>query len=199
MNFWSNGNGFSHVPFPLHSHASKRGFCCSLSAVPVERAPSGIDTNELMPKVGTLRTGKKCCCINVVRIVGAPTLSGAVRERITRDFNGRCLGVIEIEQILAEITKDYISRGFITTCACLPQQGLSNGRLEIMMFEGVTDKIMLEDSGCDSIRLENVFLSATGLLNLRDFKQGIEQVNRLSSNNAVLGIQSGASTVVIRN
>lgn len=173
------------------------------SAVPVERAPSGIDTNELLPRIDLPGEGKKCHDINVIRISGAPHLSAPVHEQILRDFSGRCLGVTEIEQILAEITKDYISRGFITTRAYLPQQHLGSGRLEILVLEGAIEKIQLDDGGSESIRLESVFPSAGELFNLRDFEQGIEQVNKLSSNDAVLDIQPGdkpgASTVVIRN
>lgn len=173
------------------------------SALPPERAPAGIDTRELQPRVDASAAGKKCHEISIVRIDGAPNLSPQVREQIVRDYSNRCLGVVEIEQILAEITRDYISRGYITTRAYLPQQDLSRGTLEILVLEGVVDKILLEDGGSDSIRLGGVFPAERSLLNLRDFEQGIEQVNKLSSNNATMDVQPGAapgaSTVVIRN
>lgn len=173
------------------------------SAVPSERAPSGIDTRELLPKVDASAAGRKCHEIGIIRIAGAPNLSSEVREQIVRDFSGRCLGVVEIEQILAEVTRDYIGRGYITTRAYLPQQDLSSGTLEILVLEGVVEKIMLEDGERESIRLGTVFPAERALFNLRDFEQGIEQVNKLSSNNASMDIQpgeeAGASRVVIRN
>ncbi|MET0962207.1 MAG: ShlB/FhaC/HecB family hemolysin secretion/activation protein [Noviherbaspirillum sp.] len=71
------------------------------------------------------------------------------------------------------------------------------------MVEGTVGKIELEDGGKDSIRPGLVFPAEGELFNLRDFEQGIEQVNRLSSNNACLDIQPGdapgASRVLIQN
>lgn len=173
------------------------------SAIPQERAPSGIDTRELLPRVDASAAGTQCHDIRIVSITSAPNLSADVREQITRNFTGRCLGVVEIEQILAEITRDYISRGFVTTRAYLPQQDLSSGKLEILVMEGVIEKITLEDGGKGSIHMGNVFPSESALFNLRDFEQGIDQVNRLSSNNATLDIQpgkeAGASRILIKN
>lgn len=173
------------------------------SVLPAERVPTGIDTRELLPKVDASAAGKKCHDISHINISGAPNLSTEMREQIERDFSGRCLGVVEIEQILAEVTRDYMARGYITTRAYLPQQDLSKGILEILVLEGVVDKIMLEDDEHGSIRLGTVFPRAGQIMNLRDFEQGIEQVNKLSSNNAVMDVQpgqtAGASAIVIRN
>lgn len=173
------------------------------SALPQDRTPSGIDTRTLEPKVDASAAGKKCHDIGSIVITGAPNLSPLVREQIDAQFAGRCLGVNEIERILAEVTRDYVSRGYVTTRAYLPQQDLSKGRLEITVLEGVVEKIMLEDGGKDSIRLGSVFPGERELLNLRDLEQGIEQVNKLSSNNASMDIQpgeqAGTSRVVIRN
>ena len=172
-------------------------------AVPTDRAPSGLDTRALEPKVDASSVGKKCHEISTIRITGSPNLTPDVQRQIVQDFSGRCLGVTEIEQILAEITRDYIARGYVTTRAYLPQQDLSKGTLEITVLEGVVEKIMLEDGEKGSIRLGTVFPETGELLNLRDLEQGIEQVSKLSSNNATMDIQPGAkpgeSTVVIRN
>lgn len=168
-----------------------------------ERAPSGIDTRALMPRIDASGVGPKCRTIHEIVISGGPNQSRTLQRDIAERFSGRCLGVGEIEQILGAVTRDYIERGYITTRAYLPQQDLAGGRLQITVVEGVIDRILLEDGGKNSIRLGNVFPPAGGLLNLRDFEQGIDQVNRLSSNEATLDIQPGdrpgASTVVIRN
>lgn len=169
-----------------------------------ERAPSGLDTKDFLPKVdGSVPRGP-CRNIQTVAISGAAHLSAASRERVLREFSGRCIGVTEIEQILAEITKDYVERGFITSRAYLPPQDMTTGTLEIQVVEGVIQDIQINDGGLKSIRPFNAFPAKTGeLLNLRDLEQGIDQVNRLSSNSAQLDIkpgdQPGASTVVINN
>ena len=164
----------------------------------------GLDTRQLQPKITIPELGAICRTIRVVNISSAPNLSAAMRQRITDEFTGRCLNVADIERILGEITKFYIDRGFITTRAYLPQQDLSSGQLEILVIEGVIEKIMINDGGANSVSIGNVFPRREGgLLNLRDLEQGIDQINRLPSNNAKLDIQpgnaTGGSVVVINN
>lgn len=164
----------------------------------------GMDTKSLQPKIVVPDIGAPCREIKVITINGAPHLAAAERQRITDEFTGRCLNVGDIERILAEITKNYIDRGFITTRAYLAPQDLSKGHLEILVIEGVVEKIMIDDGNAKSIAIANVFPGIeNNVLNLRDLEQGIDQINRLSSNNAKLDIQPGekpgTSTVVVHN
>jgi hemolysin activation/secretion protein len=119
-------------------------------------------------------------------------------------FVGRCLGVTEIEEILGEITRAYILKGYVAARAYLPAQNLSSGRLEIVVVEGAVSSIRIEDGGKNSISKGNAFPGVEGrVMNLRDLEQGIDQINRLASNNAQLDIQpgdqAGESVIVIRN
>lgn len=157
-----------------------------------------------MPKVDGSAMGRVCRDIKTLSIKGADGLSPAIRQQVMQDFSGRCIGVAEIEEILAKITADYVQRGFITTRAYLPQQDLASGKLEILVVEGVIGEILINDGERKSIQPFNAFPAGAGdLLNLRDLEQGVDQINRLSSNNAQLDIrpgeQAGASTVVINN
>ncbi len=156
-----------------------------------------------VPAVDASAAGPSCHRIDDIVISGAAHLSPSLRTDIGSRHAGGCLGVREIEQILAAITRDYIARGYITTRAYLPSQDLSRGRLEILVVEGVVGEVELQDGGKRSIRPGLVFPAEGNLFNLRDLEQGIEQVNRLSSNNARLDIQPGdvpgASRVVIHN
>ncbi len=164
----------------------------------------GMDTRSLQPKIEVPAIGASCRTIQRVEINGAPNLSATVRQRIIDEFTGRCLSVSDIERILAEVTKNYIDRGYITTRAYLPPQDLRTGRLEILVIEGVVEKIMIDDNGARSISIGNVFPGVEhDVLDLRALEQGIDQINRLASNNARLDIQPGekpgTSTVVVHN
>lgn len=164
----------------------------------------GLDTKQLQPKIEVPALGAPCRPIKTLAIKGATHLSDSVRMHITSEFSGRCLDVGDIERILADITKHYIDRGFITTRAYLPQQDLSTGILEILVVEGILEKITIEDGNAGSISIGNVFPGMEGkLLNLRDLEQGIDQINRLASNNAQLDVQPGdkpgTSRVLVRN
>ena len=171
------------------------------AAKPRERTEPGIDTSRLHPQVDASGAGPRCHDIDVIVIHGAPHLSPAVRAGIEATYSHRCLGVAEIEAILGLITKDYVVRGYVTTRAYLPAQDLGRKQLEILVIEGRLGALKVDDGA--RINPWNVFPPAGGLLNLRDIEQGIDQVNRLSSNNATLDIQPGSapgeSTVVIHN
>lgn len=173
-------------------------------ARPPERAPEGIDTRSLAPKPDASSAGSGCHVIREIVIVGARRLDASVPEMLKARFVGRCLGVAEIEEILGEITRAYILKGYVAARAYLPAQNLSSGRLEIMVVEGAVSSIRIEDGGRSSISKGNVFPGIEGrALNLRDLEQGIDQINRLASNNAQLDIlpgdKAGESVIVIRN
>jgi hemolysin activation/secretion protein len=174
------------------------------SAVPEASEAFGRDTKEFIPEKVAAPSGGICHDIDQIDIKSAPNLSPEVRTSVLAKHSGQCLGVKEISEILGAISEDYISRGFITTKAYLPQQNLSFGKLDILVLEGTIEALVLEDEGQQSIRLGNAFpVEVGGLLNLRDLEQGIDQANRLSSNNAKLdivpGVEKGASRVVIIN
>ena len=163
---------------------------CNRAAGRADNTPAGI-----FPCAGTEKQ---------ITINGAPNLPAAERQRIADEFGDRCTDVGDIERILAEITRNYIARGFITTRAYLPPQDLSAGHLEILVIEGVVGKILIDDGNANSISIGNVFPGVEhGILDLRALEQGIDQINRLASNNAQLDIQPGEapgeSTVVVHN
>lgn len=173
-------------------------------SLPPERSSQGIDTRSLVPKPDASSAGAGCHVIREIVITGAARLDASVPAMLKSRFVGRCLGVAEIEEILGEITKAYILKGYITARAYLPAQNLSSGRLEIVVVEGAVSSIRIEDGGKGSVSKANAFPGIEGqVLNLRDLEQGIDQINRLASNNAVLDIQPGdkpgESVIVIRN
>lgn len=164
----------------------------------------GIDTKTLQPKIEVPAIGTSCRTISNVVINNAPNLTPSVRRRIADEFSGRCLNAGDIERVMAEITKDYIDRGYITARAYLPSQDLSKGHLKILVVEGVLGEITIDDDNANSVSVNNVFPNLEGnLFNLRDIEQGVDQINRLSSNNAKIDIQPGekpgVSNLVVHN
>jgi hemolysin activation/secretion protein len=170
---------------------------------PASRPPEGADLKALAPKADASKAGQGCHEIRAVRILGGDQMMLSDQQRITDPFAQRCLGVSDIEQLLGAITKYYIDRGFITTRAYLPAQDLSTGQLDIQVIEGRIEKIILEDGDRRSLRPGTLLPREGALLNLRDIEQGIDQANKLASNNATLDIQPGqlpgGSVVVIKN
>ncbi|UST52565.1 ShlB/FhaC/HecB family hemolysin secretion/activation protein (plasmid) [Comamonadaceae bacterium OTU4NAUVB1] len=171
------------------------------------RAPStqpGADLRDVRPQVNVPDIGVACRDIRTVRIDGAEHLPADVARRIETDFAGRCLGVGELEAVLAQITKRYIDRGLITTRAYLPAQDLRTGTLQINVIEGRIEAYRVDGPRAASVWPRGVFPATPGeLLDLRDLEQGIDQINRLASSRAVLDIQPGSrpgdSVVVVKN
>lgn len=164
----------------------------------------GMDTDALIPEVSVPEIGAPCRDIDVITISNSPNMSESFREKIDEQFTGRCLNVSDIERILGEITKHYIDRGYVTTRAYLAPQDLTKGHLTILVIEGLIEQIDVQDGGASSVSPKLVFPAADSeLLNLRDLEQGIDQINRLASNNARLDIQPGEkpgqSRVVVQN
>ncbi|HWV10284.1 MAG TPA: ShlB/FhaC/HecB family hemolysin secretion/activation protein [Pseudomonas sp.] len=138
------------------------------------------------------RESTVCRDIDTVEIVNATLLSERVRRDIQESYQGRCLGVAEIEQLLADVTAAYMSRGYVAARAYLPGQDLSQGKLVIEVEEGRLERIDINDGDKRSISPGNVYPGKVGEpLNLRDLEQALDQINRLASNNATMEILPG--------
>lgn len=165
------------------------------------KPPAHLDAPLVEPKV---RPAGPCRDIREIQVRGATLLSQSAIKEITDRFRMRCLGVSDIEMLLADLTNAYIRAGYATVRAYLPQQDLTTGTLEVLVIEGRIEKILIEDGNKDSVSIGNVAPGVVGRpLNLRDFEQALDQLNRLASNNAAFEIQPGSETgdsiVVIRN
>ncbi len=165
-------------------------------------APSGASLKT--PNVVKTEPVGPCREIQEIVINGADHLSKTTIKHIVEAYQGRCLAANDIEVLLTQITGAYFSRGYITSRAYLPAQDLKTGKLTITVVEGVVERYQIEGPAASRIWPYGVFPSSSGsLLNLRDIEQGIDQINRASSNNARLDIQPGSkageSIVVVQN
>ncbi|HTK84372.1 MAG TPA: ShlB/FhaC/HecB family hemolysin secretion/activation protein [Patescibacteria group bacterium] len=147
--------------------------------------------------------GSGCRLITRIELKDTVHMSKAEMESLVSSYAGRCLGVDDIQNLLSAITAFYVKKGFVTTRVYLPAQDLTKGTLQIKVVEGRVSDIRL-DNGTGIDHLCNIFPNDIGEdLNLRDYEQGIDQLNRLLSNNTTMDIQPGAnpgeSIVIIKN
>ncbi len=148
--------------------------------------------------------GEGCRNIQHINIIDAPHMSARKKSAILKKFENHCLGVDEIQSLMGEVTAYYIDKGYATTRAYLPQQDMSGGTLTIQVVEGKVEKIRLKEGDKGSLLIPGVFPWVQGdVLNIRDIEQGLDQINRLSSNNATMDIVPGAkvgeSIIVVNN
>lgn len=159
-------------------------------------------TTLTIPNV-TASTEKDAVCFPIQRLVfhGADALSTAERNTIQQRYQNRCLDLATIHNAVKETTNAYLTRGFITSQAYLQEQDLSGGTLIISVSEGKIEAIRMEGETPLAIRM--AFPGLEGhRLNLRDIEQGMEQLNRLPSQQVAIDIQpgkhAGSSIVYLR-
>ena len=165
----------------------------------------GVDASRLMPKVEEPDFGGKCHDIGDIRIEGSTLLPPATLSAINNSYAKRCLGSEEVGDLMAELTKFYIDKGYITTRVYLPRQDLSSGTLRLTVVEGTIEGYTLQQEGREAnLSVRGAFPSGPGdILNLRDLEQGLEQLNSLQSNRVSMnlepGSQPGQSKVALNN
>ena len=147
----------------------------------------------------------RCFFIKTINLEGASALSKPIRQTLVKPYLNKCLGVSSLNHILRVITGFYIEKGWVTSRAYLPQQDLSSGHLNIVIVEGLLEK--LSTVGVRGITRREIDLTFPGrerqLLNLREIEQMVDQLNRLPSHNVQMeltpGLEVGGSIVQVKN
>lgn len=169
-------------------------------ANPRPKAPAA--SEESQPDDESSQKQTQCFNVNKLVIDGITLWSPERLNKFVQPYIGQCISTTQINQILKDITNQYVEEGYSTTRAYLPEQDLSSGDLHILVLEGVINEIKLDGS---NVNLDTAFPNKAGKpFNLRDFEQGIDQIRRLSSNASVTmdivpSERPGYSDVVIKN
>ncbi|EJF77024.1 Hemolysin transporter protein shlB precursor [Candidatus Bartonella washoeensis] len=143
-------------------------------------------------------TGKTCLLIKSIEFVGAQLISHADLHDAISLWEGRCLGIAEINKVLKAVTKLYMKRGYIAVRAYLPEQDLSGGHLKIVVVEGVIEDIILDGHKVERRFQEEIITAFPNLIgkpvNLRSIEQGLDQINRLFSRQATINLGAGGNS-----
>lgn len=127
----------------------------------------------------------RCFDINNIDLQNADHLPENQTTLIIDTYLNRCLSLKAINQLLKKLTSLYIEAGYITSRVYIPKQNLSTGGLILIAIEGKIDSLDLTNA--PKISQHTAFPALeNSLLNLRDIEQGIEQINRLTSNQVTL-------------
>ncbi len=136
-------------------------------------------------------SGGTCIVVKSIVFKGAKVLPLDEIKTATNAYAGQCIGIGGIQEIIRIATNHFIDKGYITTRVVIPPQDLSDGTLEFQVVEGYTEKI-LPGKSADAINLSTAFPGLEGaILNIRDIEQGLDQINRLASNNARMRLLPG--------
>ncbi len=168
----------------------------------MDKPPSSEDLR--LPEVPEAAPDAPCVEVKSIELSGVTLLSQKEIAALTSPYIGRCLTLSDANNLVRDVTNAYIDKGYATTRAAIPEQDLSTGNLTIKVVEGTIEAIEFKNNDGRNRELKGAFPGLAGeLLNLRDIEQGLDQMNRLPSNNAKMeflpGSEAGATKVVIEN
>ncbi len=148
----------------------------------------------------------QCFRINKINFSSNKILTNRQAKFLTEEYLGKCLTISQVSGIAKKLGDYLINNGFVTSRVAIPSQSLAGGVLQININESYLEKITFnDDSFLD--KTQKVFAfgfdNEKEILNIEKIDRGIDQINRLGSNNAVVKILPGnienGSIVAIEN
>jgi len=168
--------------------------------------PDGVAGRESRAPGGGEKSAGPCFNISRVEIEGAASLSAIAVGKVTKRYDNRCVGVADITTLLKAITDLYLDKGFVTSRAYVPPQDIAGtGLLRLVVVEGTISDIYLNGQPAErNGSFATAFPDVKGeVANIRDIEQGLDQINRLSSNDAktsmLPGKEDGTSILNVEN
>ncbi|MEK7345364.1 MAG: ShlB/FhaC/HecB family hemolysin secretion/activation protein [Pseudomonadota bacterium] len=168
-----------------------------------QKAPSGSNLNVQGATPSKLRKADGSCPeLKRIQFKGSKLIDEWELEVFEAPFLGYCITPELASQVLASATNFYLTRGFITSRAYLPNQNLKAGVLDVVISEGqVADVVVKAEK---PLNVGTVFVKDPDLgLNIRDLEQAVDQMNAVPGNNVVMavlpGTQEQTSQVIFNN
>lgn len=163
-------------------------------------AESGIDVPE--SDVFGAREDTNCFDIENIVVEGVTAFRRGRVQSVIDANSSDCMGQIAIGRLAEAIQNLYTEAGYITTQALIPGQDLSTGTLTLAVVEGVVETMPVNGELTRPAYVSWAFPVREGdILNLRNIERGVDNMNRLSSQNAdvqlVAGQEVGGSIVAI--
>ncbi|MBC2658695.1 ShlB/FhaC/HecB family hemolysin secretion/activation protein [Pseudomonas sp. MSSRFD41] len=145
----------------------------------------------------------RCWPLSGTRIGGVSLFSKTRLNDSIKPYVAPCMGVNQINQLLAALTRLYVEAGYIASRPYLTSAPAAGHSLDILVEEGYVEAIELADQSLP-VSLRGAFPGVLGKpLNLRDLEQGLDQLNRLRSLDLTAdiapGSQPGASRIILRS
>lgn len=172
-----------------------------------QATPRGATTQGAEQSTPLKQTAKgPCFSIDSVKVEGVTLLSPQALAPKLDAYQNKCIGLSDINVLLKDITNLYMDAGYITSRVYVPEQDIAKTRiLRLVAAEGSLSDIYLNGKPADYPGLLGT--AFPGLrdkpVNIRDVEQGLDQINRLSSNNAktkmLPGKEPGASILNVEN
>jgi hemolysin activation/secretion protein len=112
-------------------------------------------------------------------------------QKIIRTFENKELSKNDLKELQNKITSLYFDKGYVSSNPAIDFSEIDNEILMINIVEGKIDNFEF-DSQKKNNKKSELFMAfpllKNEILNIRDIEQGLEQINRLKSNNATMNI-----------
>ncbi len=168
------------------------------------RAAPSVKLEQTGPEAGAAKG--PCFSISHVNVEGVSLLSKAALDPVLAPYRNKCIGLADINVLLKDLTNLYMDAGYITSRVYVPEQDIAGTKvLRLVAAEGTLSDIYLNGQPAEYPGLlATAFPGMKGrAVNIRDVEQGLDQINRLSSNNAktsmLPGREPGASILNVEN
>ena len=168
-----------------------------------QKAPSGNNLNVQGAAAGKLiKADGSCPALKRIKFTGSKLIDEWELEVFEAPFLGYCITPELASQVLAAATNFYLTRGFITSRAYLPNQNLKQGVLDVVIAEGQVADVVVKSE--KPLNVGTAFVKDPDLgLNIRDLEQAVDQMNAVPGNNVVMAVSPGSqeqtSQVVFTN
>lgn len=164
----------------------------SLRAATLRGAQSGTATADQAPASAS----GPCFSVDNVAVDGVSLLQPGAINRVTAAYHGKCIGLADINALMKQLTLLYVEAGYIAARLYVPEQDIAATRtLHLVAAEGTLSDIYI--NGQPARQPGEVATAFPGMkgraVNIRDVEQGIDQLNRLTSNNAKTNMLPGSA------
>jgi hemolysin activation/secretion protein len=152
-----------------------------------------------------------CLDIKKISVFGVKKIGRKkVRKAVTAKIKP-CMNKQDLQEIQTIVQKMYVDKGYIGARIYFDFTEIKKNILNIAADEGFLEDIVMEDQNGKQqkglrkkLQLFDAFPLRKGkVLNLRNIEQGLDQMNKLQSNNVTMevrpGDKEGGSVVVIKN
>jgi hemolysin activation/secretion protein len=143
--------------------------------------------------------------VRQIKVVGSTVFSEQELSKITTPYTNRKLTTADLEALRLDLTKLYISRGYVTSGAVIPDQDVKDGVIIVQIIEGKLSNIELEGNywflpGFLRSRIERSAKPPLNINQLQERLQLLQETPGIVRLNAELrpGTQRGESTLNVR-
>lgn len=152
--------------------------------------PSGSEDIAPPPTPSVTLPTQTCLPVTTLRWQGEAPLPQSAREALAQQYSHRCLDEAALNQLLRDSNLILLRAGYITSRVLLRDDAFQNDQLTLTLLGGRISRVQSDALSEAEIAAALPQITA-GFFNLRDLEQGLDQLNRLASNQVTAELRPG--------